>query len=122
MTSRILKTAAWLILAFIVFATVSPIDLRPQDVLPVNLDRALAFALLSAIFVIAYPRQFLLCAAIIVAGTAFIELLQFIQPSRHPRLHDVFVKAVGCCLGLAIGWLVNQGRLRLERRPSGRPS
>jgi hypothetical protein len=30
--------------------TVSPIELRPQDILPVNLDRALAYFLMSVLF------------------------------------------------------------------------
>ncbi|MCO5731045.1 VanZ family protein [Rhizobium sp. SSA_523] len=112
MTSRLLKLAAWLLLAFVVFATVSPIAWRPHDVLPVNIDRALAFALLAGAFVIAYPRHFTLCAVVILCSTAVIEALQWIEPSRHARLQDVFVKAAGCCLGLGIGWFINRYRRR----------
>ncbi len=45
MTQKVLRAAAWLTIAFILFITVSPIGLRPHNILPVNVDRALAFML-----------------------------------------------------------------------------
>ena len=69
MSEKLFKILAWSTLAFIIFATVSPIGLRPHDVLPVNVDRALAFALLSCLFVVAYPRYFLISTAFIISGS-----------------------------------------------------
>lgn len=110
MSDRLCKLLAWAALAFVIFATVSPIELRPHDVLPVNLDRALAFAVLCALFVMAYPRHFMLVAAIIIVGAFAIEFLQYLEPSRHPRLHDAIIKAVGAAIGMLGGWLINRYR------------
>lgn len=107
MTRILLKIVAWLTLAFIVFATVSPIDLRPHDFLPVDLDRALAFAVLSFLFVIAYPRHWKLCALLMVVATLPIEMLQYLSPSRHPHLIDAAIKAAGATIGILAGWMVH---------------
>lgn len=99
MTNRFPKYVAWSLLLLIVIVTVSPIGLRPHTLTTVGIDRAAAFALCSAAFVLAYPRYWL---AIIVAGivAAFgIEALQFLSPTRHPRMMDAAVKAAGAIAG-----------------------
>ena len=117
MTTNISKLAAilaWLALAAIVFVTVSPIALRPHDLLPVEVDRALAFCLLSTLFVVAYPRYWIVVALATVLGAGAIEMLQAFSPSRHPRLDDALVKAAGACIGVLAGYAFNRlaGRLR----------
>ncbi|TWF54650.1 VanZ family protein [Neorhizobium alkalisoli] len=112
MTTPLFKILAWLALAFIIFATVSPIGLRPHDFLPVDIDRAGAFALMSLLFVIAYPRHWKACAALLLLGAGGIELLQLFAPSRHPQLDDALVKAAGAALGCLAGWSFNQFRAR----------
>lgn len=112
MTTRFLKTAAWLMFAFIVFSTVSPIHLRPHDFLPVDVDRALAFALMAFLFVLAYPQHMLLCAVLVIASAGAIELLQLLSPTRHAELHDVVVKALGALAGVLAAGAVNSLRMR----------
>ncbi|MBB3318101.1 MULTISPECIES: VanZ family protein [unclassified Rhizobium] len=107
---RLIKTAAWLWLGAIVFVTVSPIGMRPHDVMPVNYDRALAFTLMAGLFVMAYPRQFLTCAILVIAGAAAMELLQYLSASRHARLDDAAVKALGATIGVAFGYAANRLR------------
>lgn len=114
MFQRILKVSAWSFLAFIVFSTVSPIDLRPHDVLPVNLDRALAFAVLAFLFSASYPRHIVLCALVILLGAFAMEALQFLEPSRHPRLIDAVVKASGALVGLMIGRVASRFHQKLS--------
>ncbi len=114
MTRPILKTLPWLALAFVVFATVSPIDLRPHDFMPVNVDRAGAFAVMAFLFVIAYPRHWKLCAVLLLIGAGGIELLQFLSPSRHANADDALIKAAGAAIGCIGGWGVN----RLRERPA----
>lgn len=97
-----LKVAAWCCLAFILFATVSPIGMRPHDYLPVNYDRALAFGVMSCLFTLAYPRRWRSILVLTVLGTIFIESLQFLAPTRHARLADAIVKASGSFLGVGI--------------------
>ncbi len=113
MTNRFPKYVAWSLLLLIVIVTVSPIGLRPHTLTTVGIDRAGAFALCSAAFVLAYPRYWL---AIIVAGiiAAFgIEALQFLSPTRHPRMMDAAVKAAGAIAGgLGVfSWLQLKARL-----------
>ena len=104
MTQKIARTAAWSCLAFIIFVTVSPIGLRPHDVLPVDADRALAFALMAMLFVIAYPRKILLCGLLVVLGAGAIEFLQLLSPTRHAHFDDAAIKAAGAFFGVFLGW------------------
>jgi VanZ family protein len=114
MTDRLIQCAAWGVLAAIVAVTISPIGLRPDDILSVDVDRALAFMVVTMLFVLSYPRQFFLCACLGILGAGFIEVLQFLSPSRHPHLDDALVKAAGAATGAFAGWFIN----RLRHRPT----
>ncbi len=105
-----LKILAWVSLLAIVFVTVSPIGWRPHDLLPVDLDRAAAFALMTLLFVLAYPRHFLLCSALLILGALGIEALQLLSPTRHAHLDDAVVKAAGAAVGAVTAWTINQIR------------
>lgn len=113
----LLRAAAWLCLGFIVFVTVAPIGLRPHDALPVNLDRALAFGLMSGLFVLAYPRHWKAVLLLSVAGAGMIEALQYLSPTRHAHLADALVKGGGALAGGGLMALVN-----LLLRRDGRPT
>jgi len=108
MTSRLIKLLPWLALAAIIFATVSPIRLRPQDFASVDIDRAGAFAVMALLFVLAYPRQWLLCGVLVILGAGGIELLQYLSPTRHAHLDDAVVKAAGAAIGCLMGWTLNR--------------
>ena len=110
------QIAAWAALAAIVFVTVSPIQMRPGDILPVDVDRALAFGLLAAIFMIAYPRHAIAVGVLVVASAGSIEMLQFLSPSRHARIDDALVKAIGAAGGVAFALCYNA--LRRARHAS----
>lgn len=105
-----LRVLAWLLLAGLIFVTLSPGDLRPVSPLPTQLERALALALVGFVFALAYPRRIVLVATIVLGATILLELLQLMQPSRHGRVIDVAVKLCGGAAGLAAGWLA--ARLR----------
>lgn len=107
---RFFKIAAWLSLGAVIFVTVSPIGLRPRDVMPVDADRALSFTVVAMLFTIAYPRRFWLCAVLLVCGAAAMELLQLLSATRHARLQDASVKAVGAAVGVVIGYGANKVR------------
>lgn len=110
MTRTLFRTLPWLALAGVIFATISPIDLRPHDFLPVNIDRAGAFAVMAFLFVVAYPRHWMLCAVLLLLGAGGIELLQFLSPSRHANADDALIKAAGAAVGCVAGWSVNSLR------------
>jgi len=104
------KPLAWLLLAAIIFVTVSPIGLRPHTVTSVNIDRALAYMVVGLAFAVAYPKHWMTVALLLIAGAVFIEYLQYLSPTRHARFHDAAVKAVGATVGVAIGSLFNRVR------------
>lgn len=118
MTHRLLRIAAWLALATILFVTISPIGLRPRDIISTNFDRAAAYAVMSALFVFAYPRHWWAVAVLVIVTVGGAELFQFLSPTRHPGLMDAMVKAAGGALGLIIGLLLYSGtkRFRAEVR------
>lgn len=113
MKKRAIQLSAWTTLAAIVFVTVSPIDLRPADLLPVDVDRALAFAFLAALFTMAYPRHWRVVGIVLILAAFAIELLQELSPTRHARIDDAVVKAVGAFAGVMVGGMVSLLQRRL---------
>lgn len=109
-----LRVLAWLLLAGLIFVTLSPIDLRPVSPLPTQVERAAALLAVGFVFALAYPRRFVFVAAFVLAATAMLELLQLISLSRHGRLLDVSVKLLGASVGLVAGWLLNRLRARIN--------
>ncbi|MEO6013994.1 MAG: hypothetical protein ABIQ30_10480 [Devosia sp.] len=97
---------AFLLLAGLVFVTLSPINLRPISPLPTQLERALALAAVGFAFAIAYPKRIVLVALLVLGSTVLLELLQLVSPSRHGRLVDLIVKLIGAGFGMSLGWAV----------------
>jgi VanZ family protein len=110
MTFKFARPLAWLLLGFIIFVTVSPIGLRPDTVTTVDVDRAAAYLFVGFAFALAYPKQWKTVAVLLIVGAVAIEYLQYLAPTRHPRLHDAGVKAMGAALGLLAGWVINKWR------------
>jgi VanZ family protein len=112
MTKTYLRVFAWLVLAFIFFVTVSPIELRPHTIFTVNIDRAGAYLLAGLVFALAYPKQWKLIALFLVVGAIAFEFMQEFSPTRHARLHDALVKAGGALAGVTLGRILTGGRVR----------
>jgi hypothetical protein len=94
----------WLALAFIVFATLSPIDDRPVIAAP-HFEHFAAFAFVGLAFGLAYPKRLVLIAALILISAFGLEAMQLLTPDRHGRLIDALVKAAGGLCGIGIGQL-----------------
>lgn len=107
MTRRPFQILAWLAIAAVVVVTILPLDMRPRDILPVDVDRALACAVFAGLFVLAYPKHWKLIGLIMVAGAAGIEALQLLSPTRHARVEDAVVKAVGALIGVGFAVAAN---------------
>lgn len=104
MYQKIFTAAAWAILAFIVFVTLSPIGLRPHFE-NVSVERFGAFAVVGLLFGLAYPKRLWLVLCL-VAGTAVaLEALQHLTPDRHGHVSDAIVKIVGGVAGVGAAWL-----------------
>ena len=102
--TRLLKLVAWVLLAAIAFATLSPVDLRPHLTSP-DLERFGTFAALGLVFGFAYSKMSRWVAPLIVVGSAVgLEMLQLIDPTRDGRISDALFKAAGGLLGCAVGY------------------
>jgi hypothetical protein len=66
MLRKLIIVTAWCCLGFIVFVTLSPINLRPATSSHAGVERCVAYGLLGALFVIAYPRRFTLVMTFIL--------------------------------------------------------
>ncbi|MBY3183231.1 VanZ family protein [Rhizobium laguerreae] len=119
MIFKFARPLAWLLLALILFVTVSPIGLRPETVTTVDTDRGGVYVLVGLAFALAYPKKWKMVAVLLIAGAVAIEYLQYLAPTRHPRLHDAGIKAAGAALGLLAGWLIN--RWRETKAPNALP-
>lgn len=112
--SLLLELAAWGCLVAVAFVTVAPIGLRPHDPFPVDIDRALAYGLLSSLFVFAYPARWRLVLVLTIAAAGLLEASQLLSESRHARLSDATVKAVGAAAGVAFALAVPALAARLR--------
>ena len=105
MIQRISIAAGWLALAFIAYATLSPIYDRPVVAGP-QLEHFAAFALTGLAFSLAYPNRFVLVVALVVGSAFGLEALQLLTPDRHGRVLDALVKATGGGCGIGTGQLI----------------
>jgi VanZ family protein len=115
MIQRVCIIVGWLALAFIVYATLSPIAARPS-LAGLQFERFAAFALLGFAFGLAYPTRLFLVFAIVVGSAVSLEALQLLTPDRHGRVLDALVKAAGGICGIAVGQLAH---LFLQPRLAG---
>jgi len=115
MIQRVSIVAGWLALAFIVYATLSPISDRPVVARP-QFEHFAAFALMGFAFGVAYPNRILLVVALVLGSAFGLEVLQLLTPDRHARTLDALVKAAGGVCGIGAGQLVSLLlRTRLSR-------
>jgi VanZ family protein len=108
MLRKYILIVACLLLAFVVFATLSPIHLRPKTGHP-NLERFAAFLILGGAYTLALPRRAAVVAICLVVGAFALEAAQQWAPTRDPDLNDALVKAVGGLAGVAIARLADIG-------------
>ena len=106
MIRRLALVAGWLAVAIIVFATLSPIGLRPKTGHP-DLERFGAFFLAGACFAVAYPKRRRWVSVAIIIGAGLLEAGQLLVPGRDAHLHDAIVKAVGGVVGLTLAALAD---------------
>ena len=120
MKHRLLTALAWTCVAIIVFATLSPIGLRPHLGRP-RLEHVLAFGAASFLLSTLYSRRPWLVLAAMIGLAAGLEVMQGLAATRHPRLIDFLFKAAGSvcgagaalCLRVTANWVI--GRYRTSR-------
>ncbi len=103
MMHKLMAIAAWTLLAFIAYATVSSIQARPTLLASPNFERFAAFLVLGALFSLAYPRHFVLICLVVLGSAVLLEIAQHLTSDRHGRIRDAILKIVGGALGIAAG-------------------
>ena len=106
MIQRLSLVAGWLALAFIVYATLSPIEDRPV-VAGLQFEHFAAFALMGIALALGYPKRLRLVILIVIGSAFTLEALQLLTPDRHGRVIDALVKAAGGICGIFVGHLAN---------------
>jgi VanZ family protein len=106
MIHKLIAIAAWGALAFIAFATLSPIQHRPTLSGSASLEHVAAFAALGILFCLAYPRQTMLVCLVVLGAAVLLEVLQLLTPDRHGRIMDALEKVLGGAIGIMAGRLV----------------
>jgi VanZ family protein len=113
-----LPLSAWSSLAFIAYATLSPLDERPEIStygflsLFSHFDQYIAYAVVGSLFGFAYPRQIFLVFILVLGSAILLELAQMLTPDRHARISDAVRKIIGGVFGLAFAYFTMWVRLR----------
>ena len=110
----VLRLVAWGLAGAVTFASLGPPRYRPHADLGQSGEHALAFVLVGLAFGLAYRRNRMLTAILLVVMTSAIEILQFWAPGRHARLSDFVVDTLAACAGLAgvaaLDWMISRNR------------
>jgi hypothetical protein len=97
------RLSAWLILAAVALATLSPLDARPRSGFIPDVERLAAFLAVGLLFGLGYPKRWIAVLGLLVAGIFGLEALQLLLPDRHGQIADAAFKSAGCSLGLIAG-------------------
>jgi len=114
-----ITVAAWACLIFIIYATLSSIEARPQltsagfyKAFFTIVERFGAYAALGLLFYLAYPRNITPVCFLVFGSAIALELLQIFIPGRDARVLDALEKLAGGTAGISVAWAF----LRLQRR------
>jgi VanZ family protein len=116
---KLIAAVAWASVAVIAYATLShatfvyaiyyrlsPFLLRPQLGTYVHLEHIVAFALMGALFGLAYPRHLVVVCGLVMGAAVLLEILQTLTPDRHGTLVDALEKMAGGGLGIVLAKVV----------------
>jgi VanZ family protein len=103
MPKKLTAVAAWALLCFLAYASVSPIGARPTLPSLTSLEHIAAFAAVGFLFHLAYPRYVMFVWFIVIGSAALFELMQLVTIDRHARLVDAFEKMAGGSMGIFVG-------------------
>jgi VanZ family protein len=104
MIAKTLKALSWLVIVGLVILTIVPADERPLTGLQHDLEHFVAFGLTGFLFGLAHAGYFRLLCLYAILFTLALELSQIPLATRHARVEDFIVDAVGACLGIAAAY------------------
>jgi VanZ family protein len=113
---RIATVIGWSSALAIAFVTLAPIGSRPHlSAAGPDIERFLAFLVLSGTLSLAHPRRRGLILALTIGLAIGLEAAQFLEPTRHGRPHDAVVKILGAMAGAALAVLTDKLARGLRR-------
>ena len=125
--TRLLMAAAWIAIMAITYATLTRVGfvysvyfklapfLMGSDIRTyAHFVHVAAFAVLGALFTMAYPGRVLIVSCIVIGGAALLELAQTLTPDRHGTLLDALDKIAGGAAGILLVKTIQY--LRAERK------
>ncbi|MCA6107146.1 VanZ family protein [Bradyrhizobium cenepequi] len=113
---KLAAVAAWVLLCFLAYASVSPIGARPTLPASTSLEHIAAFATVGLLFHLAYPRHAMFVWFIVIGSAVLLELMQFVTIDRHARVVDAVEKMAGGIMGIVTGRLALYLEQTLRRR------
>jgi hypothetical protein len=116
MPQKLAAVAAWALLCFLAYASVSPIGARPTLPSSTSLEHLAAFATVGFLFHLAYPRHTMFVWFVVIGSAALFELMQLVTIDRHARLVDAFEKMAGGSMGIFAGRAALYFEQTLRRR------
>src|SRR5215217_5241060 len=99
MFQTVVRMTAWLLLIAIAVATLAPPEFRPVTGYSAALERFLTFAVVGAVFWVAYPKHRASITLVLLGGIFLLELGQSLVTDRHGRLSDAGIKVLGTTSG-----------------------
>jgi hypothetical protein len=102
------RVAAWVSLAAVALATLSPLDARPSSGFVPDMERLVAFLTVGLLFGLGYPKHWIAVLGLLLAGIIGLEVLQLLLPDRHGQIADAAFKSAGCSLGFMAGVAVRR--------------
>lgn len=119
MLGRIAKIAAWASIAFIVYATLSPLAMRPTlGQLGTDYERFSGYVVVSALILLAYPQHPIRVGLAVIGAAVILEIAQLAIPDRDARVSDALIKVAGALIGIFAAWCWNKWQAgRASRSP-----
>ncbi|HEY5794006.1 MAG TPA: hypothetical protein VIU82_03245 [Bosea sp. (in: a-proteobacteria)] len=119
---RVATVIGWSAVLAIAFVTLAPVGSRPHlSGAGPDIERFLAFLLLSGTLSLAYPRRRGLVLALTIGLAIGLEAAQLLEPTRHGRPHDAIVKVLGVMVGASLAILTERFARSLRRALKLRP-
>ena len=111
----LVATIAWIAILAIAFATLTRVGFAYSIYFKLSpmlmglgmksyahFEHIFAFALLGALFTVAYPRRLILVLCVVGGGAVILELAQTLTPDRHGTLIDALEKMAGGAIGIML--------------------
>jgi len=100
------RIIAWLSLVAVLAGAVAPGQWRLKDVLVSAVDHTSSFAVVGAIFILAYPHDRRIAVGVLIVSAVTSEILHLVSGRRDPSVSDALAKILAAAVGVAIGCLM----------------